>query len=137
MTLSTYDGHIWSATAYYTIDKNLNLYFISPPKAEHSTAIENNPEVACAIFDSTQKLTDKKKGMYLRGNAKQVRGIKAMKVALKMWTKQNPGFEDIINYGNIAKNKIRSKVYKIEPVRIKHFNEELYGDKEEEVLELN
>jgi len=127
MTLSTYDKHIWSATAYYTIDKDLTIYFISPPDAEHSKAIENNPEVACAVFDSTQVVTDEKVGMYIRGKAQKIKGLKALKTMLSMWNKQNPGFEEVISYNNILKNKIKSKAYKITPNRIKFFNEKLYG----------
>ena len=61
MTLATVNGDKpWVCSVYYVVDDDLNLYFISPPDAEHSTHIKENQNVACAIADSDQTLDIKK-----------------------------------------------------------------------------
>ena len=52
-----------------------------------------------------------------------------------MWHQTNPGTESLINFDNIKNKIIESRTYKIKPFRIKFFNEELYGDEEDEVFE--
>jgi len=55
MTLATADGDPWIAPLFYTIDENYNIYFNSAEDSIHTQHIMKNPNVAVAIFDSTQK----------------------------------------------------------------------------------
>jgi uncharacterized protein YhbP (UPF0306 family) len=56
LTLSTTDGKIpWIAPLYYVADGKWNFYFVSPLESLHAKHILANPEVAFAIFDSTQE----------------------------------------------------------------------------------
>lgn len=127
MTLSTQGSHLWVSSVYYVTDEKFNLYFLSEPKSQHCLAIKSNPEVACAVADTRQKVVDKKIGVQMSGTASLVKNLSSIKWMLKMWNKLNPGFESIINLKNIQTNKIKSKIYKIEPKLIKFLNEALYG----------
>lgn len=62
LSLATYDGKPWTATVFYAIDNDFNLYFISEPTTKHSKAIKKSKFISCAIADSNQVVTDKKIG---------------------------------------------------------------------------
>lgn len=138
MTLATVsDEKPWVATVYYVVDDNLNLYCLTSPNTEHGQMMVKNKNVACNIANSHQIVTDKKIGMQIQGKAERVRGVKTIKWMLKMWHQVNPGKEKIINLENMRKKAISARVYKIVPVKIRFFNEGLYGSKEHETFYLN
>lgn len=130
MSISTYDKHLWTAWVYYVIDDNFNLYFVSQPNTDHCKAIIKNGEIACAIANSHQKVTDKKVGVQLYGKCSQLTNIIQIKWMLTLWNKINPGVEKIINLKNMQNKVIKSRVFKVEPKKIKWFNESLYGERE-------
>ena len=61
MVVATYGSHPWIATVYYTLDQDLNIYFLSDPNTIHCRQIAKNPKVAITIADSPQRPTSKKK----------------------------------------------------------------------------
>ncbi|MBU2101143.1 pyridoxamine 5'-phosphate oxidase family protein [Patescibacteria group bacterium] len=134
MSLATYGKEVAVCNVYYALDKDFNFYLITPPSTEHAQNIAKNKKVACAVVDSAQKVTDKKVGAQIKGNASKIRSLGKLVVALRMWGQVNPGMESIINIENIKKKIIRSTAYKIEPTSIKFFNEGLYGEKESELF---
>jgi uncharacterized protein YhbP (UPF0306 family) len=135
MVLATSSDKPWSAIVYYAVDKQFNFYFLSEPTTEHCKIIAKNPFVACSVYNSSQKVTDKKIGVQLSGKAEKVQGIKTLKLAVTMWNKLNPGLKKFVNVKSITRNKIHSKFYKIEPIKIKFFNEELYGEEGFEIID--
>lgn len=137
MALATIEGNkSWSNTAYFAVDNNLNLYFVSPPSSEHCQNILKNQSVSVAIFDSNQHGSSKKIGLQIRGQAKRVKGEKNIRAAIKLWCKVVPGAEKWINYENMKNSKIESKIYQIKPTKIKFFNEILFGEEGTKVLSL-
>lgn len=134
MSLATQGDEITACVVYYTVDDDFNLYFISEPNVQHCVNIVKNKNVACSIADSHQRVSDKKIGAQIQGEASEVTGKDKIIAVLKMWHQTNPGAESLINFDNIKNKIIESRVYKIKPIRIKFFNEELYGDKEDEVF---
>ena len=130
MTLATANPKPWVATVYYTFDLDLNFYFVSSPKPKHSHDIEKNRNVACAIYDSHTKNSEKKTGIQMQGTVQQVKGWECTSRMLKIWHKSAPGMEDIVNVKNMKEKVISSRVYKITPKLIKFFNQKLYGDDE-------
>ncbi len=130
MSVATHEKHLWTAWVYYVIDDNFNLYFVSQPDTEHCKNILKNGEVACAIADSHQKVTAKKIGVQLYGNAYQLKNIQQLRWMLTLWNKVNPGMEKVINLRNMQKKIIKSRAFKVEPKKIKWYNEALYGERE-------
>lgn len=137
MSLATRGKDMWICTVYYVIDNKFNLYFISESTADHIQDIKRNSSVSCAIADSRQKVTSKKIGIQIQGKASPVSSLQKMRWMLAMWNKVNPGFESVINLKNIQKRVIKSKVYKIEPTKIKFFNEKLYGEEGFRIFKFN
>ena len=126
----------WACTVYFTVDEALNLYFVSPPAADHCRNLTKNKYISCSIYDSRQKVNSKKEGLQLGGTVKVISEVAEIKKALALWNKANPGAEKYINYDNMINKVITSKVYKIKPRLFKYFNEALYGDKELKVFKL-
>lgn len=126
----------WGASVYYTVDNKLNLYFVSQPQTRHMKELAKNRNVACIIADSSQKVTDKKVGIQVQGVVSEVKGPAKLRQILRMWSEANTGFQEVINYENIKKRVIQSKVYQVKPKTIKFFNEKLYGPEGERVLRL-
>lgn len=134
MALSTVGDAPWASTVFFVADEELNLYFVSDPSSNHSTHIAKNPEVAVAIFDSHQNVSDQKVGVQMKGRAVQLTDPVDIQEALRRWNEHNPGFEHVITDENIEKSTIHSKVYKISPTYAKFFNEKLYGPEGEREL---
>lgn len=67
MTLATYGGSPWAAPLHYGVDNDFNFYFISQLDSLHVKSLIQNPEVAFAIFDSTQ---EEGKGNGVQGSRK-------------------------------------------------------------------
>lgn len=124
----------WACTTYFAVDKDLNLYFVSPPASNHCRYLTKNKFVSCSIYDSRQKVNSKKEGLQLSGTVKVLTNTKAIKQALALWNKANPGAEKYISWNNMVKKIITSKVYEIKPRMFKYFNETLYGDKEAKIF---
>lgn len=135
VAVATKSDRLWVSTVYYVIDDKFNLYFLSEPTTEHCKNILKSEEVACAIYNSKQKVTDKKVGVQLHGEASKVNNLEKIKWMLALWNKVNPGFEAIINLKNMQNKVIKGRIYKIKPKTIKFFNEELYGSEGFEVFE--
>lgn len=127
MSLATNNKKPWACNVYYVTDDSFNLYFLSEPTTTHCQNITKNKEVACAIADSRQKVTDQKIGVQIRGTANTVNSLNRIKWMLALWNKMNPGFEAIINLQNMQKKVIKAKIYQVKPEVIKFFNEKLYG----------
>lgn len=127
----------WACTTYFSVDKDLNLYFVSPPTADHCRYLTKNKNISCSIYDSHQKVSIKKEGLQLNGTVNVLTDTLAIKQALTLWNKANPGAEKYINWDNMVKKIITSKVYKIRPRLFKYFNEALYGDKETKIFRLD
>lgn len=136
MSLSTFGDHAMLCTVYFTVDKDLNLYFISRPQTEHCRNIETNGSVACSIADARQKVTDKKIGVQIEGVATELPTIEKIGTALMFWSKANFAFEGIVTVDTIKKRMIESRAYKVTPKKIKFFNEELFGPEGVEVINL-
>lgn len=138
MSVATEGEGLCVCGVYYALDESsMSLYFLSNPSRIHSKNIGKNGKVACAIYDSSQKVTDKKKGVQMQGEGSLVTEEVEMKKALDLWNKAIPGFETILNFENISTNTVESKVYKIIPEKIKFFNEELYGPEGIQDIKIN
>lgn len=135
MQIATMSGKPWICTVYYAFDGK-KLYFISSPNSRHCKDIRKNKHVACAITDSKQKVVGKKVGVQIEGTASQVAKDEEIKRALDLWNKANTGFEKFISMENIKSGKMNDRAYVIKPMKIKFFNENLYGPEGFKVFEL-
>jgi general stress protein 26 len=137
MSVATFAENPWIANVYYVHDEDLNLYFLSKPWREHCEALKVNNNVAVAIVDSTQPIYEVQKGIQLWGTASEMNNITKLKWMFSMWNKLIAGEkgEKLLDPKSFL-DAGKSKVYKIEPKRIKFFNTELWPKDQTMILEL-
>ena len=136
MVVSTYSNYPWTATLYYSVDQDLNIYFLSSPETIHCKQIEKNPKVAVAVVDSPQKPTSLKKGVQIYGKAKRISGINKIKYALDLWKKTLDVTSPLYTYEGMMKKAIKGRMYRITPIKIKFFNEALWKEGTEPTIKL-
>ena len=136
MVLSTYGTHPWTATLYYSIDRDLNIYFLSNPATLHCKQIEKNPKVAVAVVDSPQRPASKKRGIQIYGLAKRISGVNKIKYALDLWRKTLDISNPLYTYEGMVKKAIKGRMYKVTPKKIKFFNEALWEEGSEPIINL-
>ncbi|OGK24910.1 hypothetical protein A2954_00785 [Candidatus Roizmanbacteria bacterium RIFCSPLOWO2_01_FULL_37_12] len=137
MVVATYGSHPWIATVYYTLDQDLNIYFLSDPNTIHCRQIAKNPKVAITIADSPQRPTSKKKGLQIFGLAKQISGMHKIIHALNLWRKTLGVTSEAYTYTGMMKKAIKGRMYKVVPKKIKFFNEELWDEGKEPTIKLS
>jgi uncharacterized protein YhbP (UPF0306 family) len=130
MSVATQGEHPWIANVYFVADDDLNLYFISPPEAEHSRHIAKNPQVACSIIDSHQPMGDDMKGLQLWGEASMEGVVTRLKTMFQMYAKLHPSVKDEFTLERLQQGIMTSKVYKVMPKRIKMFDHDTPGNHE-------
>lgn len=136
MSLATFGSHPWIASLYYAVDEDLNIYFLSSPQTLHCKQIEKNNAVAIAIADSPQKTSDKKKGIQLHGEAKLLTEDKDVQKAVDLWRSALEVTNPEYSLEGMKANKIKGRMYVIMPKKIKFFNQELWDDGAEPILEM-
>lgn len=136
MVVSTYANYPWTATLYYSVDEEMNIYFLSNPETLHCKQIEKNPKVSVAIVDAPQKPSSLKKGLQIYGKAKRISGINKIKFALDLWRKALDVTSPLYTYEGMMKKAIKGRMYKITPVRIKFFNEALWHEGSEPTIKI-
>ncbi|EKD23935.1 MAG: hypothetical protein ACD_81C00141G0008 [uncultured bacterium] len=127
MALATFGNHVESCTVYFSVDKDLNFFFISNPETEHCKNIAINPKVAASIADDGQDVLDKKIGVQIKGIAEELSSIETVLAALTFWNKANFISDEPISVEQMKKKVMSSRAYKIKPTEIKFFNEALFS----------
>jgi uncharacterized protein len=105
-------------TAYFAWSRELDLFWLSEPDAQHSRNLVANPTAAVAVYDSTQVWGEPDRGVQLFGSAREVRGS-AARDAERVYGKRFPAF---------ARAELGShSFYRFRPRRIKLFDESELG----------
>ena len=136
LVLATVGTHPWVCTLYYSIDNDLNIYFLTSPKTIHGQQLAKNSKVAAAISDSPQTPTAKKKGLQIYGLCKQISGARKVTHAITLWKQTLGVTSKDYSYEGMIKKAISGRMYKITPKKIKFFNEELWEEGMEKLIEL-
>jgi uncharacterized protein YhbP (UPF0306 family) len=134
--LATSGEHPWVATLYYSTDDDLNIYFLTSPKTIHAQHIKDNPKVAASFADSPQAPNSKKVGLQIYGICKEITGARKITHAITLWTKTLNVTNKDYSYQGMLKKAISGRMYKLTPKKIKFFNEELWEEGKEKLIEL-
>ena len=124
MTISTAstDGKPWISPVFFVYDKNYNLYWYSNKKARHSKLIEENPQAAIVIFDSSAP-EGKGDGVYFEANVTELRNETDIKEAMKLFNKRITEDEFKINkVGEVTKDGVW-RIYKAVPYEVSKLTE--------------
>ncbi|MBP9670660.1 pyridoxamine 5'-phosphate oxidase family protein [Candidatus Woesebacteria bacterium] len=134
--LATNGEHPWIATMYYGMDDDLNIYFLTSPETIHAKGLKQNPLVSAVIADSPQKPDSKKIGLQLYGSASELEGEEAIKAGFKIWCSVLKVTDPKYSYEGIKSGDLHYRIYKLVPKKIKYYNEELWDEGDEKVIEL-
>lgn len=116
-----------SNTAFYTFDKNMNLYIWSEEGTAHCENLKKNSKVAINVFDSRQKWGSSLQGLQAMGTAKQVNNREFILAGI-FYTKRFPESLKLVKHPKKLHDKIfESKIYKIRLDEIKVFDEKAFG----------
>jgi uncharacterized protein YhbP (UPF0306 family) len=107
-------GRAHVATAYFAWSPELELVWISEPRATHSRNIGANGSAALAVYDSGQAWGGSDRGVQLFGQARRVNGAEA-KDAEKLYAERFAAYrpQDLAAY----------RFYLFRPQRVKLFDE--------------
>ena len=136
MVVATNGEFPWICTVYYGVDDELNLYFLTSPETIHGKQIGENEKVAVAIADSPQDPSSKKKGVQISGRCVQLESEDEVNGGLELWKKALNVEDEKYSYKAMLEGKIKGRVYKITPVKIKFFNQEIWSEGEEPLVEV-
>lgn len=113
----------WGALVFYARDDDLNLFFLSSPKARHSVNIAGNLNVAVTIIgDETDWL--KMRGAQIDGTTARVVSSE-LSYAAEVYFGRYPGFREMVGIGQDADEEAlvealqRAHLYKISPRMIR------------------
>lgn len=136
MAVATSGRFPWICTVYYSIDSDLNIYFLTGPLTIHGKQIAKNPKVAVAISDAPQSPNSKKKGLQIYGLCKRISGARKVTHAITLWKQTLGVTSKDYSYEGMVKKAISGRMYKITPKKIKFFNEEMAEEGKELLIEL-
>lgn len=113
----------WVATVWFAFDDKLNLYFISQNFRRHVAEIKNNPNVAGTIANPHKDLGVKVRGIQFEGKASEV-SVPELPKIFKLFVRRFPNAKaNVKSIKNIIENTIKTRFYKIEPLRYVLFDE--------------
>lgn len=94
----TPEGLPWNSPVYTAFDKDLNFYWLSYKKNQHSINVRNNPNVFVTIYDSTVP-TGTGVGLYFKGHAHEITNSKEMIIGLTVVYKRSKHkMRDIVEF---------------------------------------
>ena len=118
----------WIANVYYSVDGDLNLFFVSPQDTNHSKHIQNNSRVAFTISWYNKDNLSDRKAVQGRGVCRLLENPKEIVRFLTNHYKYFPSWKDEITYENMLQKIIESRPYIIKPTYMKFWNDELFGE---------
>lgn len=108
---------------------------MSSPETLHCKHISENPKVALTIADSPQNPGSKKKGVQIYGLAEKISGKQKITHAISLWRKTLNVSSEAYTYEGMMKKLIDGRMYKINPKKLKFFNQEIWEEGDEPVIE--
>lgn len=134
--LATFGDHPWIATMYYGCDDDLNLYFLTKPTTIHAQGLVKNPQVSAVIADSPQDPKSKKIGMQIYGVARELTGEKEIRDGFAIWCRVLGVTDPSYSYEGIKSGKFHYRMYVLTPKKIKYYNEELWDEGDEQIIDI-
>jgi nitroimidazol reductase NimA-like FMN-containing flavoprotein (pyridoxamine 5'-phosphate oxidase superfamily) len=115
------------ATAFFAFDQNFNLYIATSPETDHGQHLEEDPSIAVSIYSSEQSQTGDKRGLQIFGEVERLEiGTEECREAHSVYVERFESWKEFAAEPSDLKD-LDSCIYRIEPDRIKVFDEESFG----------
>lgn len=132
MVVASKGEDIWVTNIFYGVGDDLKIYFISGEDTKHSAQIEKDPNVAFSVVWFNGKNHKDRKGVQGQGICRLAESDEEITKGVQIHNKLYPVFAERIVVAWIKSKLNKSQVYVIEPSYIKYWDDELYGDEEDE-----
>lgn len=110
----TKDGLPWNSPVYCSYDKDINFYWLSWKKNQHSENIRNNNNIFCTIYDSTVPASTGV-GIYFKGKAYELSNPIDIVIGLKcIYSRSKHKMKDTIMF----LTSYPRRVYKFTPEKV-------------------
>lgn len=129
LVLSTVDkeGNPWSCNVYFSVNDNVEIFFVSPTSTNHVQHLKHNSKVSFSVpWYNDAELSDRK-AIQGTGLCSQVKNPRKIASLLKNHAKYFPLWKDTLTYKNMNEKTIASRPFIIKPDYMKFWNDELYG----------
>ena len=122
------DGTAHANTAFFCIDSEWCMYFVSSEEARHSRNIAARPSLAVTVYDSRQDWDDWKTGLQLFGTCSVVR-VQEARGASALYKKRFPTYARWLHsLGRTMGHAAASPFFKFVPCSLKLLSEETLGE---------
>ncbi len=138
ISVSTTKGDPWIANLFFACDVQYNFFWYSNPKSLHSQYLQNNPQAAIAIFNSTA-IGDDVDAVYIKASITEVTDTQELLHGLKTYANKmlKTGFSNttaqvtkFINSYKDFQGDSRVRLYKATPIMVwKLAPSETFNDK--------
>ena len=130
LVLSTVDGrgNPWTSNLYYSVDRDLNLFFVSSPDTNHGMHITAHSQISFSVPWYDEKNLGNRKAVQGTGICKRITRAEEIIKLLKNHYKYYPLWKDVVTHKAMQNNLIKSRPYLIKPNYMKFWNDEVYGD---------
>lgn len=121
------DGYPYINTCFFAFDENLSLHILTPPTTQHAKNFQAKEEVAVAVFDSHQISGSELRGLQIFGNCSQVVAKSDLEQSFATYAER---FASIVTAAPNVQTMLEtfeSRLFIIEPTRIKIFDEPTFG----------
>ncbi len=136
LTLSTSKNNKpYSKTAFYTFDKDMNLY-IWNERGTTTANLEKNKRVAINIFDSKQRWSSSLQGLRATGTASIVNNKELIKAGILYIRRFPKSLNFVKNPKGFHSKMFESRIYKIKLEDINVFDEKTFGKGETRKISL-
>lgn len=129
LTIATHNGKTpWTANAFYCVDENKHLYFISSKETNHMQHILKDPEMAFNIAWYNPNDHTDRKAIQGRGLCYQAKSEKEIARGVHLHNQRYPEFAEKITVDWITDTDNDSCVWVIKPRYVKFWNDTLFGE---------
>lgn len=129
-TISTVnqDGTAHISTAFFCVDSEWRIFFVSSDDTRHSRNIAVRSTMAVAVFDSNQDWDDWKSGLQLFGSCAVARGRDA-RLGAKLYKKRFPAYAKWLHgLGRAVGRTSAAPFFTFVPESLKVLHEEVLGE---------
>ena len=129
-TMSTVnqDGTAHVNTAFFCVDSEWRMYFVSSEDTKHSKNIKERSSMAVAVFRSDQTWDDWKTGLQLFGTCAVARG-RDVGLGAKLYKKKFPAYAKWLHaFGRVIGHSSAPPFFLFIPESLKLLHEEVLGE---------
>jgi nitroimidazol reductase NimA-like FMN-containing flavoprotein (pyridoxamine 5'-phosphate oxidase superfamily) len=115
-------------TVDYAYSRDYEFCFISYPESQHAQNLKHNTSTAVTVFDSHQPWDDPHQGLQFFGNCREETDSRRLKRLERLYAKRFRTYWKWKKETIEEEGDFRLRFYRFIPVRVKVFDEKVFGE---------